>query len=106
MSGDALWIIDLLQMQLASLRIELTNTRLHPKKFDRFSYAGWAITETLLIIGDYSGYVDGRIIRDILEMQLDDYRKYYISNKDRHFKYKYAAEMIECLIILTEGYEE
>lgn len=106
MTKNALWIVDLLQMQIASLRIELENKRVHPKKFDKFSYGAWAITETLLAIGDYSGCVDADIIRDILKMQHEDYTNYYNTNPERHIKYKYALEMIEYLFFLTEGYEE
>lgn len=104
-SKDAMWILDLLQMQIVSLRTEMDNKRIRRDRFDKFTYQDWAITETLLAIGDYSGFVDACLIKEILRMQLEDYNKYYNSNRDMHIKYKYAAEMIEYLLILTEVYE-
>lgn len=106
MSSNALWIMDLLQMQIATIRIELQDRRTRGDRFDRFSYGIWAITETLLAVGDYSGYVDADLIREIIKMQCEDYARYYESNKQIHIKYKYALEMVEYLYFLTEGYEE
>lgn len=106
MSEDALWLVDLFQMQLGSLRGELSDPRIRRDKFDKFSYSAWAITETMLSIDDYSGFVEASTIREILKMQFHDYTNYYINsrNKELSIKYKYAADMVEYLYTLTEGY--
>ena len=104
MNNDAMWIIEVFQMQLGALRNELENKRLKRDKFDKYSYGAWAITETFLAIDDYSGYVTVGLIREILQMQLIDYTCYYKNNKERHIRYKYAAEMIENLMELTGGW--
>lgn len=99
-----MWLMELLQMQLEALKDALTNVRLRRDRFDKFSYSSWAITETLLAIDDYSGYVCVGTIREILTMQLHDYKSYYNRNKEKNIKYMYAAEIIEYLLTLTEGY--
>lgn len=105
MSDDALWIVDLLEMQIESIRKELKNKRIKLDKFDRLSYGAWAITETLSAISNHSDYVDTTIIRDILQTQYENYTLYYERNKEVHVKYKYALEMIEYIFLLTEVYE-
>lgn len=104
MSNDALWLIDLFQMQLGCYRSELTNVRIKREKFNKFSYSAWAITETLLAIDSYEGYVCVGTIREILKMQLHDYMRYSKGRNEIHQNYLYAAEIIEYLLTLTDGY--
>lgn len=104
MSNDALWLIELFKIQSDILKTELSNPRIRREKFDKFSYSAWAISETLLIIGDYSGYVGVGFIREVLKMQIYDYEKYYNDNQERHIRYMYAADMIQKLLDLTGGY--
>lgn len=104
MSNDAIWVMDLFQMQLGAIRTELKDKKIKRDKFDKFSYSSWAICETLRCIGDYTGYISVGLIREILKMQLYDYEKYYNDNPEKHLRYKYAAEMIESLLNLTGGY--
>lgn len=104
MTNDAKWIIEIFQLQIASLRKELTNPRLRPDKFDKYSYSSWAVVETLLAIDDYSGYITVGTIKEILDMQLVDYEHYYNSNKELHIKYKYARDMIQNLLELIGGW--
>jgi len=106
MSDDVLWFIDIFQMQLGSLRVAMADKKVRRDKFDKFSYCSWAITETLLIVNDYSGYIDINVIREILTMQLEDYMKYSSDVKESNEKYMYAAEMIEQLLKLIGGYFE
>ncbi|MPM43215.1 hypothetical protein SDC9_89888 [bioreactor metagenome] len=104
MSNDALWLIDLFRIQIDCYRDELVNTRIKREKFNRFSYSAWAITETLLAIENYEGYVCVGTIREILKMQLYDYKKYSKGRSEIHQNYLYAAEVIEYLLTLTDGY--
>lgn len=104
MTDNAIWILDLIQMQRLSFRKQMFNERITKQRFDKYSYCSWSLDETIRAIGDYTGYVTVGIIREILKMQLDDYTKYYNSNTIMHEKYSYAADTIEQVLKLTEGY--
>lgn len=104
MSDDAKWLLDLFKMQLEVLKNEMLDDRIRRDRFDKLSYSSWAITETLLIVNEYSGYICVSILREILNMQYYDYITYYEKNKKQHVRYKYASEIIKNLLNLTEGY--
>lgn len=104
MSNDAIWLVDLINMELASLKTSMDNPRIKRETFDKFSYSSWAILETLKAIHDYPKYVDKFVIAEILEVQLDLYIRFSNTGKAGCKKFSYAADMIEELMKLTGGY--
>lgn len=104
MSDNALWILDLLQIQIQILQRDLLNKRVKRELFDKYSYRSWALTETMLVIDDYSGYVNTSVIQEVLTMQLDDYLRYYNTNPKMQIKYLYASQVIESLLKIAGGY--
>lgn len=105
MSSDAKWLLDMFEMQKEVLWNKYKKG-MHPDKIERISYCRSAITEVLMAINDYSGYISVSLIRDVLKMLLDDYKRYYSSNREIHKKFLYSAQMIESLLSFTDMYIE
>lgn len=104
MSDDAIWLVDLINMELASLRTSMNNPKIKRETFDKLSYSSWAVLETLKAIHDYPKYIDKFVIAEILEIQLDYYIRFSNREKESCKKFAYAADMIEELMKLTGGY--
>lgn len=106
MNDDAMYVIDLLNIQRDVLRKALTDKQIRRDKFDRFSYSAWVIEETLETIAQYGSkqYISVGVIRELLKEQARDYDKYCKSNKDNTIRYQSAVDMTEYLLQLTGGF--
>ena len=103
LSEEALWLMDLFQMQYSSLKNTMASERIRRELFDKLSYSAWAVSESIRAINQVTGWVDEYTIAEILQVQLDHYIRFGSSDKECHKKYIYAADMVEQLIKLTGG---
>ena len=107
MSDDARYLIDTFMRQYGAIKETLTNRRRHIDDFDRLSFHAWAIGEAINNITELvftSKYIGVREIRYVLDEMYTMYTGFYDVNPKIHLKFKYAADAIEKLYKLTEGY--
>lgn len=107
MSDDARYLIDTFMRQYGAIKETLTSRRRHIDDFDRLSFHAWAIGEAINNITELvftSKYIGVREIRYVLDEMHAMYMGFYDINPKIHLKFKYAADAIEKLYKLTEGY--
>lgn len=106
MTPDALFLMDLFDMDWMIYKNETLQKTIKPDTFDKFSYSMWAIEEFYKVIDSLSNTydpIDVDDLREILRTQMMVYDSWYGDN-NKQIRYKYARDAISELYRLSGGY--